>query len=141
MIEFMKQISVFMLLGKTLLYFCPGKKYEKYVKLLFGFMVILQFATPVLALGSGGTLEEYEKNKAVFEKQFARSMEAVEKKWFLYQEEIAKQIEKERVGAEKMVQKTQEEAGQKQKEGENAADKEEESADVEKVKIEVTIHE
>ena len=131
MFAFMKQISIFILLGKTLMHFCPNKKYEKYIKLLFGFMVVLQFASPLFSMGSTGTLEEYEKNRMFFEQQLTKSMEAVGEKWFLYQDRIEKQIEKEKAEAEKLV---------KEKEAESA-EEEERYGNVEKVKIEVTVRE
>ena len=40
--EFLKQISVFLLLGQTILHFCPGEKYGKYMKVLLGFMLVVQ---------------------------------------------------------------------------------------------------
>lgn len=131
MLAFMKQISIFILLGKTLLHFCPGKKYEKYIKLLFGFMVVLQFASLLFSMGSTKTLEEYEKNRRFFEQQLTKSMEAVEEKWFLYQDRIEKQIEKDKADAQKLV---------KEKEAESEED-EERYENVEKVKIEVIIRE
>ena len=102
--DFMIQIGTFMLLGKTLLHFCPSEKYEKYLKLLFGFMIVIQFITPVLSLGKGEVMEEYIENQAAFEKKFETSLAEVEDKWFLYNEEIEKQIEKEQQKAEEMVQ-------------------------------------
>ena len=70
--EFMQQIGIFVLFGKTLLHFCPNGKYEKYIKLLFGFMIVVQFAEPVLSLGSGSVMDEYIKNKEQFEGKFQR---------------------------------------------------------------------
>ena len=75
--DFMIQIGTFMLLGKTLLHFCPSGKYEKYLKLLFGFMIIIQFITPILSLGKGEVMEEYIENQAAFEKKFESSLAEV----------------------------------------------------------------
>lgn len=151
MVEFMKQISVFMLLGKTLLHFCPSDKYEKYIKLLFGFMVVLQFVSPVLSFCQKGTFDEYEKNKSKFEKKLALSLEEVEEKWFLYNEEIEKRIETERITAQELVQEKTKEAETEERQGMTEEEKQSEDADngeqeggtieVGKVKIEVTAHE
>ena len=139
MVEFMKQISVFMLLGKTLLHFCPSDKYEKYIKLLFGFMVVLQFAAPVLSFCRKGTLDEYEKNKYKVERELEQSLEGVEEKWFLYQEKIENRIETESRNAQALVQEKTEEEGKQE-----TAEKEEQDSgaiEVGKVRIEVTAHE
>lgn len=148
--EFMIQIGTFMLLGKTLLHFCPSGKYEKYIKFLFGFMIIIQFAGPVLALGNESVMEDYIKNQEMFEGKFKASLKQVEEKWFVYNEEIENQIEKEQQKAEQMIQEQeaeqQEETAVQRAEEEKEAetgqetDKKEEIV-VDKVKIEVTGYE
>ena len=155
--EFMQQIGIFVLFGKTLLHFCPNGKYEKYIKLLFGFMIVVQFAEPVLSLGSGSVMDEYIKNKEQFEGKFQRSLGMIEEKWFLYDEEIKKKIESEQQKAEVMLQEQKErqqsmeyvqpkEGGTKQEKEiiENvdmSKDVEKEEIQIEKVKIEVTGYE
>ena len=138
MIQFMKQIGIFVLLGKTLLHFCPSEKYEKYLKLIFGFMVVMQFVSPVLSLGSGSTMEEYEKNKVDFEVRLEESLQEVEDKWFLYKEEIEAQVEKDRAEAEKMVQ---EEWNKKEAEKEQESESNPSDTEVEDVEIEVIVYE
>ncbi len=158
MMEFLKQISIFMLLGKTLLHFCPSKKYEKYLKLLFGFMVVLQFAAAGLSFGAGEAWEAYEKRKVYFERQLEQSLDAVEEKWFVYQEQIETRIIKEKEEAEELVQEkirqqqeTEEGEQEQFKETEEVADgqtkeksgqeREKKEEQVERVDIKVTVYE
>ena len=136
--EFMIQVGTFMLLGKTLLHFCPSGKYEKYLKLLFGFMITIQFVTPVLSLGNGNVMEEYKKNQKVFEDRFETSLAEVEGRWFTYNEKIEKKIEEEQQKAETMVQEQRVEQENKEKEEENEAENE---IEIDKVKIEVSGYE
>lgn len=136
MIQFMKQIGIFILLGKTILHFCPCEKYEKYLKLLFGFMVTIQFVSPVLSFGNGSTMQEYEKNKADFEQKMEESLKDVEEKWFLYDEEIATKIEKNKTEAESMME---EKAAKEKEAAESTSDSSVKA--VEEVEIEVTVHE
>lgn len=133
--EFMIQVGTFMLLGKTLLHFYPSEKYEKYLKLLFGFMIVIQFITPVLSFGNGNVMDEYIKNQKVFENKFEASLTEVEEKWFTYNEEIEKKIEEEQQKAEEMVQ---EQIAEQEKTEENEGEKE---MEIDKVKIEVSGHE
>lgn len=112
--EFLLQTGIFMLLGKTILHFCPNEKYEKYLKLLFEFMIVIQFIAPFLSLGKGELLEKYMKNQTELEREFEMSMEEAEDKWFLYEKKIEKQIKKEQQKAEKMLQEQEKEAKQKE---------------------------
>ena len=102
--EFMQQIGIFLLLGKSLLHFCPSEKYEKYIKLLFGFMLVLQFASPILSLGNESVMEKYINNQEKFEQEFEKSLKTVDEKWFQYSEEIEHRIENEQKKAETMLQ-------------------------------------
>lgn len=62
MLEFMKRIGIFIICAQSLLHFCAGKGYEKYVKLLIGMMILGQFVVPVRALLLGeGEAELWEK--------------------------------------------------------------------------------
>ncbi|MCM1175079.1 MAG: stage III sporulation protein AF [Blautia sp.] len=42
-----KRIGIFMIAAQAVIHFTPGQKYEKYVKLLVGMMILLQFAAPL----------------------------------------------------------------------------------------------
>ena len=45
LIELIKRIGIFMIAAQAVLHFTPGQKYEKYIKLIVGMMVLLQFVT------------------------------------------------------------------------------------------------
>lgn len=147
--ELMQQIGIFLILGKTLLHFCPSEKYGKYIKLLFGFMLVLQFATPILSLGNESVMEKYITNQEQFEREFEQSLKTVDEKWFRYNEEIEKRIENEQQKAEVMFQ--EQIAEQNAEETENDLEQKSENATetmeqreyigIEKVKIEVTGYE
>ena len=52
-IELLKQVGIFMVCSQTILHFKPQQKYDKYLKLLVGIMVIAQLMSPVLKVFSG----------------------------------------------------------------------------------------
>ncbi|MBQ6886626.1 MAG: stage III sporulation protein AF [Lachnospiraceae bacterium] len=143
--ELMQQIGIFLILGKTLLHFCPSEKYERYIKLLFGFMLVLQFATPILSLGNESVMEKYITNQEQFEREFEQSLKTVDEKWFRYNEEIEKRIENEQQKAEVMFQEqiaeqnAEETENDLEQKSENAAEtmEQREHIGIEKVKIEV----
>lgn len=148
--EFMIQVGTFMLLGKTLLHFCPNEKYEKYLKLLFGFMILIQFISPVLSLNGGNIMDEYIKNQNVFENKFESSLKEVEDKWFIYNEEIEKKIEEGQQKAEEMVQEQEavaeggvkeENSGKGNETTENSEEELKNEIEIDKVKIEVSGYE
>lgn len=63
-----RQIAVFMLCAKVLLYLKPKGCYEKYIKLLVSIMILSQFLTPITGRLSGkgdqamwDTIRKYEK--------------------------------------------------------------------------------
>lgn len=134
---FLKQISIFLLLGQTILHFAPGEKYEKYIKVLLGLMLVVQFAAPLLSFGSRDRMTEYENNKKAFTQKMEEALQTVDEKWFVYNEQIKQQIEKELENAEVLVweQRKQEEAeGQKEENGE-------ERIEIKTVEVEVGAHE
>ena len=148
--EFMIQVGTFMLLGKTLLHFCPNEKYEKYLKLLFGFMILIQFISPVLSLNGGNIMDEYIKNQNVFENKFESSLKEVEDKWFIYNEEIEKKIEEGQQKAEEMVQEQEavaeggvkeENSGKGNETTENSEEELKNEIEIDNVKIEVSGYE
>lgn len=47
LIELIKRIGIFMIAAQAVLHFAPGQKYEKYIKLIIGTLILLQFATPM----------------------------------------------------------------------------------------------
>lgn len=147
MLQFMKQLAVFMIVGKTMIHFCPSEKYEKYIKLLFGFMVVIQFITPVLSLGSGVGMDGYEQRKSELEAKLEESLLSVEEQWFLYNEEIEKKIASDTREAEELMKMQMQQAAEDAEEAELRErtdvqmEEEQTQVDVEKIKIEVLVHE
>ena len=46
--EVIKRVGIFIICAQTIQHFKPGEQYEKYIKLLIGFMVLVQMVNPVL---------------------------------------------------------------------------------------------
>lgn len=46
MIEYIKQIGLFMIVAQTLLHFAAGRSYEKYIKIITGIIILLLFVRP-----------------------------------------------------------------------------------------------
>ena len=53
LVELIKRIGIFMIAGQAVLHFAPGQKYEKYIKLIIGTLILLQFVTPLDGILSG----------------------------------------------------------------------------------------
>ena len=140
MMAFLKQISIFLLLGQTILHFAPGEKYEKYIKVLLGLMLVVQFAAPLLSFGSRIGMEEYENNKKVFAQKMEEALQTVDEKWFVYNEQIKQQVEKELENAEALVWE-QKEKEQEETEGQIEEESKEKQIEVKAVEVEVTAHE
>lgn len=53
LVELIKRIGIFMIAAQAVIHFTPGQKYEKYIKLLVGMMILLQFVVPLHHILSG----------------------------------------------------------------------------------------
>lgn len=49
LLENIKRIGIFMIAAQTVIHFAAGKQYERYMKMIAGVIVLLQFLTPFLA--------------------------------------------------------------------------------------------
>lgn len=56
MIRLIQKIGIFMIAAQAVIHFAPGIKYEKYIKLIVGILILLQFLSPVY-----GVMEHAEK--------------------------------------------------------------------------------
>lgn len=54
LVELIKRIGIFMVAAQAVIHFAPEHKYEKYIKLIVGIMVLLQFLSPFYKI-TGGT--------------------------------------------------------------------------------------
>lgn len=46
-VELIKKIGIFMIAAQAVIHFAPAQKYEKYIRMIVGVMILLQFLTPV----------------------------------------------------------------------------------------------
>lgn len=66
---FMKQIGIFIICAQSFLHFSAGKSYEKYVKLLIGIIVLMQFVAPVKAILAPENQQELWEEVERFQKE------------------------------------------------------------------------
>lgn len=52
-LEFVKKMGVFLICAESILYFSPGNTYQKYIRVLIGFMLLAQFMIPIKAILTG----------------------------------------------------------------------------------------
>lgn len=53
LVELISRIGIFMLAGQAVIHFAPEQKYAKYMKLIVGLMILIQFLSPVYKLMGG----------------------------------------------------------------------------------------
>lgn len=66
-IEIVQRIGVFMILGETLIHFCPGKSYEKYIRLIMEMMLITMLLIPFISLIKTDVLHSFYNELETFE--------------------------------------------------------------------------
>lgn len=59
LVENIQKIGIFMIVAQAVLHFAPGAKYEKYIKLIVGILILLQFLNPLYGL-LGKTADDWE---------------------------------------------------------------------------------
>ena len=91
-IEEMKQLTIFMIVGQTILHFGVSKKFERYVKLILAFMVVSQL---VFSIGS------YFSSKAAIWKPLSK--QEYYTKWEDYADELEKKIEEQQTSLEAKI--------------------------------------
>lgn len=47
LVDVIKKIGIFMLAAQAVIHFAPGQKYEKYIKLIVGIIILVQFIIPI----------------------------------------------------------------------------------------------
>lgn len=53
LVELIKRIGIFMIAAQAVIHFTPGQKYEKYIRLIVGVMILLQFVMPLHSILNG----------------------------------------------------------------------------------------
>lgn len=59
MVENIRRIGIFMIVAQTVIHFASGKQYEKYMKIIAGVMILLQFISPFVS-SSGDFAEKWQ---------------------------------------------------------------------------------
>ncbi|MBO5208223.1 MAG: stage III sporulation protein AF [Lachnospiraceae bacterium] len=57
LVDVIKKIGIFMLAAQAVIHFAPGQKYEKYIKLIVGILILVQFIIPINKLLGGDETE------------------------------------------------------------------------------------
>lgn len=61
LVELISRIGIFMLAGQAVIHFAPGQKYAKYIKLIVGLMILIQFLSPINKLMGGMDIDWSEQ--------------------------------------------------------------------------------
>ncbi|MDO4292875.1 MAG: stage III sporulation protein AF [Eubacteriales bacterium] len=80
LLKAIRETAVFLLAAQMLLHFLPGKKYEKYGKLIVAVALLAQLALPVLQFGREDALQEFRENVSALEAQnemFSQKLEGL----------------------------------------------------------------
>lgn len=79
-LDVLKQASVFLVASRMILHFFPGKKYDRYGKMMVALIVLSQLAIPILSLfkedGMGAFLERVDRLETENE-MFSQKLEAL----------------------------------------------------------------
>ena len=67
LIEMIKKIGIFMIAAQALIHFAPGQKYEKYMKLIVGVVILFQFLKPVYGFFTGTAIDWDDWNAQAFQ--------------------------------------------------------------------------
>lgn len=59
MVENIRRIGMFMIVAQTVIHFASGKQYEKYMKIIAGVLILLQFISPYVS-SSGDLVEKWQ---------------------------------------------------------------------------------
>lgn len=59
MVENIRRIGMFMIVAQTVIHFASGKQYEKYMKIIAGVLILLQFISPFVS-SSGDLVEKWQ---------------------------------------------------------------------------------
>lgn len=79
MVENIRHIGIFMIAAQTVLHFAAGKQYEKYLKIITGVIILLQFLSPFVS-SSNDFAARWQSEIEQMEKQVEERMESQAKK-------------------------------------------------------------
>lgn len=72
--ELIKKIGIFMIAAQAVIHFAPEIKYAKYMKLIVGIMILLQFLSPVYRI-VGGMEAEWSTQLSDMEREMEKDMQ------------------------------------------------------------------
>ena len=92
-VENLKRLSVFIIISQTILHFGVGRKFEKYLKLVFSFMVVAQL---VFSIGSyfdfeNGLVEFISQEK--YYQRLENYMGSMEQEYEVQQKELESRLQ------------------------------------------------
>lgn len=71
MLANIRQIGIFMIVTQTVIHFAAGQKYEKYLKIIAGVIILLQFLSPFVS-SSGDILAKWQEEMRIAAEQAER---------------------------------------------------------------------
>lgn len=69
MLKWLKETAVFMLAAQLIFQFMPGKKFERYGRMLAAVLVLAQVCVPILTLGQEGDMRNFLEQVGELEKE------------------------------------------------------------------------
>ncbi|MCM1387522.1 MAG: stage III sporulation protein AF [Bacillus sp. (in: Bacteria)] len=102
LVELIKKIGIFMIAAQAVVHFAPGLKYEKYIRMIVGVMILLQFLAPVYRMMER-TVSEKE---GWYEQLFSMEGEIIADK---QAEDILKRIEGSNITANSVIEQIEKE--------------------------------
>lgn len=73
LVELIKKIGIFMIAAQAVIHFAPGQKYEKYLKMIVGIMILLQLLSPLYSI-SVNAETDWNKQFQKIEEEIAQGM-------------------------------------------------------------------
>lgn len=67
--DVIKKAGIFMVLAQTLLHLCMGNSYEKYIKMIVGFITAFMLLVPVIEALDQNKLKNFEEYCAEYERE------------------------------------------------------------------------
>ena len=104
MSEWMRQLTVYLLLVSAVLQMLPGTKYGQYVKLFTGFLMILLVLRPVLKIGSADAYLEQKIMGFVEEQERLEEQILVSGEAFRLESEKLQEVEGKEISIEEIEQ-------------------------------------
>lgn len=98
MSQWLKSLVGYLLIVSVTMQMLPNKKYEQYVKLFTGFLLIILLLRPVLKIGSASSflenkIQEFVEEQEVLENEIIKKSEEFQEKSSSKEQELSEKIE------------------------------------------------